>query len=376
MMTNSINKYFPVLVAFLFLLMAFMGCSRQEDDTEQSFFQTAEDDTNEENIADIPYSETSAEYTGETITQVIEGSDGRKISIDAQVYADGIDQVSCYRYVPEPLTEEHREDLLMEMHPAETWDVMEAAAYNPEKDAWEFVTPIGGVWIYQIMHSEIPEEEILNHEDTAADISTDIKQIFPVVIQKDGIEAVEDALLMEVLNAIPGEIEQLGLYDICAIDQNGNYSCSFIYVYEASDGQFYAKAVFRKMIDGMPVTVWHNFSTVAKQGSPFPVKVWGSLFSEEEIGLDYPILSVSEAIAVMQEQIDSIQVEEEQLFITKISLEYLSVISSEGDLLIVPIWRFWAGADEAERSLRSEEVIAVNAVSGELIWEHREAFIN
>ena len=45
------------------------------------------------------------------------------------------------------------------------------------------------------------------------------------------------------------------------------------------------------------------------------------------------------------------------------------------NLLIVPVWRFWAGEDEKERSLRSEEVIAVNALNGELIWEKRESFV-
>ena len=71
----------------------------------------------------------------------------------------------------------------------------------------------------------------------------------------------------------------LGLYDIGAIDPDGDYSCSYIHVCEGADGLYYAKAVFRKMIDGMPVTAWHNFSTVTKKGSPFPVKVWGSFFS-------------------------------------------------------------------------------------------------
>ena len=85
-------------------------------------------------------------------------------------------------------------------------------------------------------------------------------------------------------------------------------------------------------------------------------------------------MSVNEAVEAMQEQIDQVPIQEEPLVVTKISLEYLSVVSSDGDLLIVPIWRFWAGEDEKERSLRSEEVIAVNALSGELIWEKRESF--
>lgn len=42
---------------------------------------------------------------------------------------------------------------------------------------------------------------------------------------------------------------------------------------------------------------------------------------------------------------DTVPAEAGELSVTKTSLEYLSVISSEGDLLIVPVWRFRAGED-------------------------------
>ncbi len=378
-MTGKLKIGFSILTILLFMPMFFMGCSGQED--KEQNFPGAEDaavkEECTENMEDIPYSEAADEFFGETVAQVIEGADGRKISIDAQVFADGINQVSCYKYVPEPFTEERREDLLKIMHPAETWDVIEAVEYNQEKDVWEFVTPRGESWIYQIIRSEIPVEDILNHKETATDIYSDIKQIFPIVVQDDAMAEMDEytyTTLLKVRDISSAEIEQLGLYDIGAIDKNGSYSCDLIHVCETDDGQFFIKAVFRKIIDGMPVTAWHDFSTATGKDSPFPVKIWGSFYSEEEIGLDKPILSVHEAITAMQEQIDQIPIQEKSLSVTKISLEYLSVISSEGDLLIVPVWRFWAGEDEKEQSQRSEEVIAVNAISGELIWENRKAF--
>ena len=372
-------------MTFLLWTITLTGCNRQADNEDQSFLETADENLavnngaviteSIENTVDSSYGDTSDEYAGETITQLIEGADGRKISIDAQVYIDGIDQVSCYKYVPQPFTEEMRNALLKEMHPAAAWDVLEAAAYSPENEAWEFVTPIGESWIYQITHSEVPKEDILNHENITANISSDIKQVFPVIVRDhDGI-VIEDELLAEMINTIPAELEAFGQLDISSIDKDGEYACSFIHICETQSGQAYAKAVFKKILDGMPVTTWHDFSTATGKDSPFPAKISGSLFSEEELGLDNPILSASEAVASMQERIDQIPIQEEPLAITKISLEYLSVISSDGDLLIVPIWRFWAGEDEKERSLRSEEVIAVNALNGELIWEKRESFV-
>lgn len=47
------------------------------------------------------------------------------------------------------------------------------------------------------------------------------------------------------------------------------------------------------------------------------------------------------------------------------------MISSEGTPEIVPVWRFWPGAEEAERCLMFERILAVNAISGEVIWEKR-----
>lgn len=76
----------------------------------------------------------------------------------------------------------------------------------------------------------------------------------------------------------------------------------------------------------------------------------------------------------MQEQINIIQMQETQMCVAKISLEYLAVTSSKRELEIVPIWRFWLGEDELERIKMCEQIFAVNAVSGELIWENRGAF--
>lgn len=385
MIKNSLGKCASLLAAFLLLATALTGCSRQTGNQEQNFSHTADADfmadnntaavNNTEAPIYTPDNETPVEYTGDAITKVIEGSDGRNISIEAPVYSEGIEEVSCYKYVPKLFTEEQREDLLKKMHPAESWDVLEAAAYQPEKDAWEFVTPLGESWTYQISLSEIPGEEILNHESTTANIFFAVNQVVPIAVQKDTMDT-EDILLLEAVCTVSlQELEQIGLDDIGSIDKNSSYACSFIHICEAADGQAYVKVVFKKILDGMPVTAWHDFSTAVGNSSPFPAKIWGSLFSEEEIGLEGPILSAREAVDALQEQVDSIPIQEAPLSITKIRLEYLSVISPEGELLIVPVWRFYAGEDEAARILRSEEVIAINAINGDLIWETREAFV-
>lgn len=335
------------------------------DETEENNTDIVENGAAEEENADV-----LAACAGTVITQTIDISDGRKISIDAEVNVDGISRVSCYRYVPQPTTDESRKNLFKTMHPAETWDVNAAAVYDAEKDAWEFVNPLGENWIYQVGDSQIPGEKILNHErvDINLDYSDD-NLIHPVLIH--GYPE-DELLLIEIIGRKSNEIAQIGQTIINSVTETGTYSCSDIYIYGNNGRQPYARAVFKQIVDGMPVTAWHNFNTATTDKRFMPIRVWGSPFSVEEIGLDKPILSAKEAVIAMQEQIDSIQIPGEvPSSITKITLEYLAVISSDGEPYIVPIWRFLPGDDAMERSLIGEKILAVNAVSGELIWEER-----
>lgn len=335
------------------------------DEMEENNTDIVENGAAEEENADV-----LAACAGTVITQTIDISDGRKISIDAEVNVDGISRVSYYRYVPQPTTDESRKNLFKTMHPAETWDVNAAAVYDAEKDAWEFVNPLGENWIYQVGDSQIPGEKVLNHErvDVNLDYSDD-NLIHPVLIH--GYPE-DELLLIEIIGRKSNEIAQIGQTIINSVTETGTYSCSDIYIYGNNGRQPYARAVFKQIVDGMPVTAWHNFNTATTDKRFMPIRVWGSPFSVEEIGLDKPILSAKEAVIAMQEQIDSVQIPREVPgSITKITLEYLAVISSDGEPYIVPIWRFLPGDDAMERSLMGEKILAVNAVSGELIWEER-----
>lgn len=307
---------------------------------------------------------------GTTITQIIESSGGNRISVDAEVDVEGISRVSCYRYVPRLLTDDLRKALLKKKFPAEIWDVNAAAVYDEKEDTWQFVTPRGERWIYRVSDSGIPGEQILNLERIDIDMNY-VKEtkVSPVLIPTEAA----DELLLEVTGCVPREIEQFGQDIIGLVAETDIYPCSYIHICEIDGERPYAKAVYKPIIDGMPVTAWHNFTTVTAEKSIFPVKVWGAFFSTEEIGLDKPILSVEEAVSVVREQIGTVQIQE-QVSVAKITLEYLAVISPEGEPEIVPVWRFWMGEDEMERIRMCENILAVNSMSGELIWEERGSF--
>lgn len=380
MLKKLLFRKMMLIILFPILLSA---CVKQERGEVESFpSSTAEsgaetepddlDSMDEKTVAEANR-EVLAACAEMTITQTIESAAGRRISIDAQVDVDGISRVSRYRYVPQQFTEEKRKALLKKMFPAEGWDVNEAAVYNEKENQWEIVTPRGEKWVCQVRDSQILGEYVVNVErvDVALDYVEE-GEVSPICLSNTPIEDV--LLLIETTDCSISEIERIGQAINASIVEEVTYSCDYIYICGKDGGNPYAKAVFKQTIDEMPVTAWHNFSTATSKEGLFPVKVWGSFYSIREIGLTEPILMPMEAIVSMQEQIESIQMQETQIHVTKISLEYLTVNSSESGMEIIPIWRFWMGNDEMERNRMCEQVIAVDAVSGKLIWEDRDAF--
>ena len=347
-------------------------------DTEESTNAETEEDNPiiaEKGAGEGENADILAACAGATITQTIGRSDGRKISIDAEVNVEGISRVSRYRYIPLEFTDERRRALLKKMFHAEGWDVNEAAVYNEIEDQWEFVTPRGESCVFQVRDSRILDEQIVNVERLGAALDYAAEsEVTPIRFPDTPWEDVMLFVEFTDRKQIPSEVEQIGEMTIASVMEEEVYFCNYIHICGKDGEHPYIKAVFKQTVDGMPVTTWHDIGTAALKKGPTPVKLWGSFYSVEDIGLAEPILTPTEAIAAMQGQIDSIQMQETQVYVTKISLEYLAVVSSEGTPEIIPIWRFWPGSDELERTRMCEQIFAVNAVNGELIWENREVF--
>jgi len=371
------------------MLLSFLltACAQQEISEEQNIpSNIAESSTNVQKPEDSPDAQQDASVdnsnqdilaacAGTTVTQKIETSVGGVISIDAQVDVDGVSRVSRYRYIPQQFTEEKRKALLKRMFPAEDWDVNEAAVYNEEKKMWEFVTPRGQNCVCQVRDSRILDEQIVDVERMGAALDYAAEsEVTPIQLPNTPEEDMMVFFEFTDFKQKPSEIEQIGKAYFASVMEEVEYFCNYIHICGKDGEHPYIKAVFKQTVDGMPVTTWHDIGTAALKESPFPVRVWGSFYSMEELGLSEPILTPTEAVVAMQEQIDSIQMQETQMHITKITLEYLSVISSEGTPEIVPVWRFWPGNDESEQSMMCEQIFAINAVNGELIRENRGVF--
>ena len=124
------------------------------------------------------------------------------------------------------------------------------------------------------------------------------------------------------------------------------------------------------MLDGMPVTGFNDLSfLVDKDGIE---KVWGSIFSVEETGLEEPIISVWEATEALRGYAGLLEFDgTQEQKVGRITMEYLVTISMTGEILVVPVWRFWLGGTEEDRYNLRGRILAVDAVTGGLVWEER-----
>lgn len=378
-----------VVIAFMLSLCLLTACTQAEKDTETVH--------NSSDAAESTPSDGSTEYHGSSeidfaggsvqdvlnasagmvITETINMADGKSISIDAEINVDGISRVSCYKYIPQPVTDEFRMTLFKRRHRAETWDVMEAAVFNTEDNAWEFVNPRGEQWAYRVRDSSVPAEQVFIHSRVDMEFDDSEDNFQAAVLGFHDELYPEDPLMLEATGLtefdVVGTFE--GLVNETLMPVLGNYSCSYLYIYGKESGQLFSKAVLKQVIDGMPVTVWNNISAVNTTASLYPQKIWGSFFSGEDIGLDQNIMTPEEAVEAVKSQIALVEIPSgTPTTVSQISLEYLSVISEDGEPYITPVWRFWLGNDEMERSQMSETIFAVDAMSGQLIWEKRGSF--
>ena len=155
-----------------------------------------------------------------------------------------------------------------------------------------------------------------------------------------------------------------------AIYKRYNYVADCVQGYGNNGRRPYYKIVFRYTLDGMPVSGYNDLTFLFDNNGIEMVK--GSLFSVKEIGLTKNILSPDEAVERLQEQADFLIFEDEnQIMVSKVTLEYIVINSPEGKMLITPVWRFWLGNDEDERNFLCHKILAIDALTGELIWDER-----
>ena len=110
------------------------------------------------------------------------------------------------------------------------------------------------------------------------------------------------------------------------------------------------------------------------------IRVDGVLYETEELPFNQKIISAEEAFEILKGNAELINVHNLDVItrhyfsntipISEISLEY-KVMRNENGYVISPIWRFVVGETDEQRLMYRDIIIAVNAVTGEIIIDTR-----
>ncbi len=304
-------------------------------------------------------SEILAACAGTRVEQTIDVAGGTLLLISADVNVEGITGVSQYEYVLTDITEEKRADLFQSAFP----ETADQAEYDEMNDVWTLdIDPaIRNYFLYQISYSNggttIPGEQIIMFENRYYDL-------YP--FEDNRLGSVSDSRVSASLD----EAESVCRRVVDSITDSGDYALDFIHAYGNNGRRPYLKLVFKRMLDGMPVTAYNDLAFLFDNDGI--EKVSGSLFSVKDTGLDGTILSPQEAVGKLQEQAAFLDFEgESSVTVTEITLEYVVVMTPDGKILVTPVWRFRLGEDEDERNFLRQKILGIDAVTGELIWEER-----
>ena len=97
-------------------------------------------------------------------------------------------------------------------------------------------------------------------------------------------------------------------------------------------------------------------------------KVFGCLYEVGNTILTDPIISVDKAVIF---QMSFQEFDNNTLTVNEITLEYIVVNADDGKAYIRPAWRFVVGENEEQQNRYRDRIIAIDAVTGDLIQGRR-----
>jgi len=372
----KIKRQVIALALALLQIVALAACAEIPDSIDRDGIVVAGTNNDEDKVNDpavpsentsAPASKTPAEESiaiisdsnGQHIKMDVDTLAGNKLCIDAVVEADGITQISKYNYVLVPISEELRESLF-------------AARFGNRASEFEY-DELNHVWTLS-NSSSVADYYLYNTYNPMAGETVPGEESFSLEYRKVDLYPFEDNLLESVSSSavtLPlDEVISLCNQLVGAITNQEDYTVDYVHAYGTNGRRPYYKLVYKRVLGGMPVTGYNDLIFLVD--SDGIEKVYGSIFDVEEVELQEPIISVEAAAAVLSGNIAQVSFgDSEMLSIGRITLEYLVTQNMMGETSIIPVWRFWIGDTEDQMNLNRGKIIAVDAVTGELIQGER-----
>ena len=300
---------------------------------------------------------------GALISDSFQVTDAFRFHIDAQVSTANVERVSLYEYIPVHISDDQRVSFL--------------EAYFQERVGEVYHHTVGNSNCWLLLNDTEYYHFGYNRSPRYIDESG-----FSLTNHKVGLVSVRNGMrdsLDDVGFPLSDAFSQCDIL-IESLVGDIKYIPSIIRPISTAgpDGEGVYWIVYRKELDGMPVVANWDLKFFVTQDEV--VKTVGTLYDVRELSLTENIISVEDALESLKKYaplIDFEFLEIERFFgdtvpVSEITFEYL-VLPGYGDYnyVITPVWRFQLGETEEQRTIHRDKVIAINALTGELIAQYR-----
>lgn len=296
------------------------------------------------------------------VSESFMATDKLKFEINASVSTGNVDRVSLYEYIPMTISDAQRSNLLKAYFQERIDEVYHHTVGN--SNSWLL---FNDTEYYHFGYNRSPQ-----YIDESG---------FFLINQKVGLVDLTDGM-RESLDDVGFPLSDA--YSQCnvlieAVVGNTKYMPSIIRPISTArptvKGAYWI--VYRRELDGVPVIANWDLKFFVTQNEV--VKMVGTLYEVQELSLEQQIISMDDALASLEKHASLIDYDfleisyffEETIPVSKITFEYLVLPGSDGRYIVTPIWRFQLGETEDQRNILRDKVIAVNALTGELIAQYR-----
>lgn len=303
------------------------------------------------------------ESNGMTVSQTILIPDGRPINIEAVVDTANAERVSTYKYLPKWISDELRV-AVFEAYFQERAKEVYRYTYGNATYHWDLKND--SEWYTYGYSRQLSPVDQPNLFLRNCYTSYDASDMLP------SLSDVEFSLASAVKECAP-------VVEVLA--EGSTYEPYIIRPYslledDLPSGSYYY-IVFRRIVDGMPIVAGLDLQFRVSEEEAFQI-IW-TMYDIEETPITQTIIGVNDALRLLEENAGELdhnilyswEQPDGDIAVSKIALEYFVMQGTEGNGIIIPIWRFYIGSDAEQINRFRDRVIAVNALTGEVIMRRR-----
>ena len=304
------------------------------------------------------------ESNGKEITQTIVVDENHTLQIDAFVNTSNVQRISNYEYIPAAITDEQRTALF--------------EAYFGDRADEVYHHTYGNANSWKLKNEN--EDYMFNYGREYGLIDAPLFCLRNANIQTSAFPKNMHLQFSDANISLDDAYAKCN-FILPSLVENKLYEPDWVRPFplpEATDDKGFYWITYRRIIDGMPITADVDLRFFVSENEV--IRVVGVLYEIKELPFNQKIISAEDAFELIKTNVELINVHNldsitrhyfsDTIPISEISLEY-KVMRNENGYVISPIWRFVVGETDEQRMMYRDIIIAVNAVTGEIIIETR-----